>query len=294
MSTSLNRAFTALRKARLSGFVSACFFLLACLLLLDGLQALMRSDFNQIDLPLGGQTLISGAMPQQAKNRADIVAIIEGLDGLDFVPLTDFRGHWFGAHMWRATLDASAATEAGRAVLTIVDMVPAKSTTGNATIMVQNPNQIYMITVWPSEEAMRAAHFSLSRRLTGLSAFWWVGASFACGAGVAVGHYFLHRAALRALAREGFFYIHGRKETEAGYLAIFSPSGRQDLQAQQPVSLLTPSGMEQQKGVLRECSSQKCSALFSLDNATAPRFGWLVRYEPDMNPVPAHEKDSSA
>jgi len=284
MSASLNRAFTALRRARLSGSVSACFFLLACLLMLDGLQALMRSDFNRIDLPLGGQTPISGAMPQQAKSHADIVAIIEGLDGIDFVPLTDFRGHWFGAHMWRATLDAGKATKPGRGELTIVDMVPAKSTTTNATIMVQNPNQIYSITLWPSAEAMQAAHFSLARRLTGLSAFIWAGLNFACGLGVAVGHYFLNRTAHRALAGKGLFIIYGMRKTDAGYQATFSQYDRSDLQAGRPMSLLTLEGVEQGTGVLGECAPHKCCALFPPDGVP-PRYGWLLRYEPDARPV---------
>ena len=285
MNSSTRRAFAVLRKARLIACFSAALFLLVALLVVDGLQALMRGDFNRIDLPLGGQTLVSGAMPLQAKGHADITASIEGLDGINFTPLTDFKGHWFGAHMWRATLDASAATEAGRAVLTVLDLVPAKSTTSNATIMVQNPNQIYMITVWPSEEAMRAAHLSFSSRLTGLSAFVLAGAIFACGIGIAIWHVLVNGAAHRALAREGFFFIHGRKKTEEGYLAFFAPGDRQDLQTQQPVSLLTHAGVEQQQGVLRECSPQKCGALFSPDEATAPRHGWLVRYEAGTRPL---------
>jgi len=285
MSTSLNRAFTALRRARLSGSVSACFFLLTCLLILDGLQALMRSDFNRIDLPLGGQTPISGAMPQQAKSRADIVAIIEGLDGIDFVPLTDFRGHWFGAHMWRATLDAGKATKPGRGELTIVDMVPAKNTTTNATITVQNPNQIYSITLWPSEDAMRAAHFSLIHRLTGLSAFIWAGVSFVCAIGIAAWHVLLNQRAHRALAAEGLFVIHGLRKTDAGCQAIFSPGDRKDLQVGCSMLLLSPQGVELgMQGVLNECSPHKHSALFSPDGA-ALRYGWLLRYKPDARSV---------
>jgi len=294
MNAPLSRAFAALRKAELSGRVSACFFVLAALLVIDGLQALMRVDFSRVDLPLGGQVLLSGAMPLEAKKSADIVAIIEGNDGLSFTPLTDFRGHWFGAHMWRGALDASKATETGRAVLTIVDMVPAKSTTGNATIMVQNPNQIFAVTVWPSAEAMRAAHFSLIHRQTGLSAFILAALSLACALGIGAWHYCLSRAAHRALALEGIFPVYGRKKTEEGYLAFFSPGDRQDLQARQPAALLTPQGAEQQKGVLHECSPKKYSALFSLDEAAAPRFGWLIRYEPRSGQAPEHGENTPA
>jgi len=290
MSAALSRAFAALRRAELSGRLSACFFLLAALLTLDGLQALMREDFSRVHLPLGGRVLLSGAMPLEAKKHADITAIIEGNDGLSFTPLTDFRGHWFGAHMWRGVLDAGKATEAGRAVLTIVDMVPAKSATSNATIMVQNPNQIFAVTLWPSAEAMRAAHFSLIHRLTGLSAFILAGLSLACALGIGAWHYFLSKTAHSALALEGIFPIYGRKKTEEGYLAFFSPGAGQDLQARQPAALLTPQGAERQKGMLHECSEKKHSALFSPDEAAAPRFGWLVRCEPGARPQPEQEE----
>ena len=293
MNPSKRRALAALGKARLSGYVSACFFLLVVLLVIDGLQALMRTDFNRIDLPLGTQTLISGAMPLQAKDHTDINVDIEGLDGLSFTPLTHFKGFWLGAPMWRATLDASAATAPGRAVLTILDLVPAKSTTGNATIMVQNPNQIYIVTVWPSEEAMQAAHVSLSRRLTGLSAFLLAGVGFACGIGIAAWHYFLNLAAHRALAEEGIFLIYALKETETGCQAIFSPGARSDLQEQQPMLLVSPAGVEQRTGILYECSPHKYSALFSLDGVP-PRYGWLLRYTPDTHAVLEREKDIPA
>jgi len=277
VSGSLERALAALRMARLSGTLSACCFLLVALLVADGLQALMRDDFNRIDLPLGGRVLVSGAMPLQAKAYADLIADIEGLDGLSFTPLADFRGFWLGAHMWRATLDASAASASGQAVLTVVDLVPAKSAASNATIMVQNPNQIYAVTVWPSETAMQAAHFSLSRRFTGMSAFIWAGVCFACGIAVSVRHFFFNRAAHRALAEEGIFVIHGLRKTDAGYQAIFSP-GDKDGQARQPVLLLTPAGAPQGSGVLDACSPHQSSALFPLDG-TPPRYGWLLRCE---------------
>ena len=291
--SSRSRAFVALRKANLSGSYSACFFVLAFLLMLDGLQALMRNDFNHIDLALGGQVMISGAMPLQVKEHKDIVAVIEGHDGLSFTPLTDFKGFWFGAHMWRGELDASNATQSGQAVLTIVDMVPAKSTTTNATIMVQNPNQVYTITIWPSAEAMQATHFSLAQRLTGLSAFLLATLSLACAIGIGVWHVFLNHAAQRALAAEGLFPIYGLRQTDMGYQATFSPAGREDLQAQHPVSLLTPQGVEMRSGILGECLRHKCNALFPLDDGP-PRYGWLLRYTPDIKPTSEREENISA
>ena len=278
---SAHRAFAALRRARLSGTLSASCFLLVALLVADGLQALMRDDFNRIDLPLGGQVPVSGAMPQQAKAHGDIIADIVGLDGLDFTPLTDFKGFWFGAHMWRATLDARNVTAPGRAVLTVVDLVPAKSTTGNATILVQNPNQIYTITVWPSEQAMQAAHLSFSRRVTGLSPFIWAGISFACGLAVGFLHFLLNRTAHRALADEGIFVIHGLRKTDAGRQALFSPEG-EALQIGQPMLLLSLEGVEEGQGVLQEYAPYKACALFAPDAAPPPQYGRLLRSPPAL------------
>ena len=280
-----------MRKAEFTGRISACFFFLASLVVLDGLQALMREDFRRIDVALGGQVKISGGMPLEAKTQADLVVTIEGVDGLEFVQLTDFKGYWLGAHMWRATLDASYVTRPGHAVLIIEDMVPAKSTTSGAMITVQNPNLIFEITVWPSAEAMRAADFSLVRRLTGLNAFIWTGLSIVCALGTAAVHMVLVRKAYRVLAKESIFFISGRKETEEGYVAIFWPAGRQDLRAGQPVLLLDPQGVGKRSGVLGECTPVKCLAHFSYDGVV-PGHGWLLeRFDvPAAHPTSDHEK----
>jgi len=292
MNDSLRRAFAALHKARSAGYASACCFLLTALLVIDGLQALVRDDFSRIDLPLGGQVLMSGAMPLQAKKHTDIVTEIEGLDGLEFIPLEDFRSFWMGSHMWRAKLDASAVTEPGQAVLTIVDMVPAKSTSGSgATITVQNPNQVYAVTVWASPEAMQAAHFSLARRLTGLSAFIWAALSVICALGIGAWHAFLNNAAHNALAREGIFVIHGLQKTDAGYQAIFVADAAMELR--QPMSLLNLQGVEQGMGVLCEYSAKKYRVLFPPDGAV-PRYGWLLRYTPEPRPASEREEPISA
>jgi hypothetical protein len=279
MNSSLRRAFAALRKARITGYASACFWVLAVLFLLDGLQMLMRTDFNRIDLSLGEQVLLSGAMPLHAKEHSEIVASIEGDEGLSFTTFTDFKGLWFGAHMWRGALDASAAAGPGRAVLTVLDMVPAKSTTRNATIMVQNPNLVYVVTLWPSKEAMQAAHLSLNTRLTGLSPFLLAALSLACALSLGVLNAYFNTVAHNALAREGLFAVQSMRTTDAGYLTTFAPGTRCDLQARQPMLLLTPQGEARGKGVVTECSRFKGCALFPLDGVP-PRYGWLLRYEP--------------
>jgi len=282
----------ALRKVRLAGYACTCAFTLTALLVLDGLQALVRDDFNNVDLPMGGQVYMSGAMPLKAKEHTEIRFDIEGVEGLSFTPITDFKGFWMGAHMWRATLDASNVTEPGKAVLTIVDLVPAKSTTTDATITVQNPSQIYTITVWPSAEAMQAAHLSFSRRVTGLPAFLTAALCLACGIAISVVNMLLFQAAQRILAQAGLFTIYGMKKTDAGHQVTFSQCDRKDVRAGQPISLLTPEGVEQGWGVLHSCAPYKCIALFPLDG-TPPLYGWLLRYTPDTQPASEREEKIS-
>jgi len=154
--------------------------------------------------------------------------------------------------------------------------------------MVQNPTQIYTITVWSSQEEMQAAHLSFSHRVTGLSAFLLAGLSVACGIGCAIVHMFLNIAAHKALAQEGIFVIHGMRVSDAGYQAIFSPGAGIVLQTQQTMTLLTPEGVEQRKGVLAECAQSKAAAFFSRDGVP-PGYGCLLRYEPEMNAVPTPE-----
>jgi hypothetical protein len=280
VSEPLRQAFAALRKARLVGYAGACILVTAVILFADGLQMLMRTDFNEVHVVAGERVAMSGSMPLKVKEHADIVVFIEGHDELIFTPHEHFKGLWFGTHMWRATLDASAATKPGTAFLTIEDLVPAKSKTTGETIEVQNPAQTFVITVWASKEAMQAAHLSYTRRVTGISPFIKAAVCLACGIALGVMTMFSNLAAHSALAQLGLFAVHGRLTTEQGYLAVFSPDARRDLRAGQPMILLTPDGIEQGKGVLSECTQHKGLALFPFD-CPPPLYGWLLRYEPE-------------
>jgi hypothetical protein len=159
-----------------------------------------------------------------------------------------------------------------------VDLVPAKSTTGNATITVQNPTQIYSITVWPSAEAMQAANLSFSRRVTGLNAFFSAGLSLACAIAVSLVNMVLFTKAQRILAQAGLFTIYKMKTTDAGYETTFSQGDRLDIRAGQTVALLTLEGAEQGRSVVHSCAPNKCVVLFPLDGVQ-PSFDWLLRCE---------------
>ena len=60
-------------RSRILGKLSACIFLIASLAVVDGLQTLMRQDFNSVSLVPGETTIMSGMMPQNATGTGDLV-----------------------------------------------------------------------------------------------------------------------------------------------------------------------------------------------------------------------------
>ena len=113
-------------RSRILGKLSACIFLIAALAVVDGLQTLMRQDFNSVSLIPGETTVMSGMMPQNATGTGDLVVETEGLTGLRFNAVDAFKGFWMGGNMWRAELTADATASPGKGTLTVVDMVPMK------------------------------------------------------------------------------------------------------------------------------------------------------------------------
>jgi hypothetical protein len=269
----------ALNRAYLIGRVSACLCFCALFSLIDGFQALVREDFNHIELPVGGRTMLSGAMPADVTDHTRLVAKIDGVEGLCFTPLTSFKGFWMGGFMWRGVLEAG--TVPGTAMLTIRDIVPAKKVDSNATSMVQNPAQIYSVTVWPSEAELRAAQASFLRRLTGLPPFPAAGLCLLAGIGFGAWHALRFHRIQRALAAEGFFLVYGVWKHERGVQAAFSPAGRErDLRAGLPVTLLAPEGGEAGSGILDECGPKKYTVFFA-ESSVQPRHNSLLRCRPD-------------
>lgn len=231
--------------------------------MLDGLQALMRADFNQVDVVVGRNVPVSGAMPLDAKDHTQIRSSIEGNADLHFKALTSFKGFWFGVPMWRGELEAGLAAAPGRALLTIHDMVPAKNVDKNATIMVQNPTQIYSVNVWSTERELQAAHLSLGRRLTGYSGLVLAGCAALAAIGLGVLHSFRYHRVQRALAARRIFFLLTVFKCAEGFRAAFSPEGREkELRAGQDVELIDMRGRVLGRGVLKECGPKKYAALF--------------------------------
>ncbi len=122
-----------LSSSRIAGKISACIFLVAALAVVDGLQTLIRHEFNEISIVPGETLAITGMMPQNATSHSELAVEMEGLAGISFEPTEAFKGFWMGGNMWRANLKADAKAAPGKGTLTVVDMVPLKKV-GRSTV----------------------------------------------------------------------------------------------------------------------------------------------------------------
>lgn len=298
----------SLVRSRLMGKLSACIFLLAALALIDGLQTLMRHEFNQISLIPGETVIMSGMMPRNATSHSELVVEMEGLSGLTFTPTDSFKGFWMGGQMWRGELTASAATEPGQGTLTVVDMVPLKKVgktvlrdedsprgqlpapTGNGTeepagegaeaILGQNPILVYSVVIWPTAADLQAAEHSFIRRFTGLAPFACaaVAAGFALLLGIA--NFIFFAKAEARLASHCVYFIHGIKTQADGALhASFAHAGQNRFAAGDPVILYDTRWREQGCGVIVNKDRFKGFVCFSPE--MPPQYGWLVALAPE-------------
>lgn len=153
------------QKQRVAGRASGLLLLLAVLLLLDGLLAVMRTDSGQVDLLPGQTVVLSGPVAVKTPRPGDVqVRFVPETASLQFVLEGFFTGHWFGNGMWRGEVRALKQSlgpeEAGRYELQL-------SFRGAVT---QAP-QKYVVLLWESEAAQRAASPSWVYRLTGWNSF---------------------------------------------------------------------------------------------------------------------------
>lgn len=282
-------------RSRVLGKFSACIFLIAALAVIDGLQTLMRQDFNSVSLVPGETVLMSGMMPQNATSHAELLVRVEGLSGLTFKPVTSFKGFWMGGDMWRAELSANATTLPGKGTLTVVDMVPMKkvgqtsvrdedsprqpvsgnsSNSSSAPVMGQNPALVYSLSVWGSATEREASEHSFIRRFTGRAPF----AAAAAAAGAAllfgIGNFICFSKAEKTLARRKVYVIHGIKKQADGLDASFAHAGQDDFTPGDAVALYDTNWREQGRGLLVKKDHVKGFARFSPD--TPPHYGWLV------------------
>lgn len=290
---------TLLARSRLLGRVSAFIFLIAALAVFDALQTLVRHEFNSLDLIAGETLLVSGMMPADARTLDDLVVEYEGTPGLAFEPLETYKGFWMGGFMWRANLRADAHTQPGKSYITIVDVIKEQTAESGSmddrdrSLLYggrQNPALVYAVSVWPSEEARRAADNSFFRRFTGLPAFGVAVAAVLLAVAAGVINWFLFSRAEKALALHGVFYIYGVKDLAvavkqalpgqripavSGYKAIFSRLD-QPFAVNDSVLLLDKDWNIQARGSILEVERYKAHARFA-EGGVKPRYGWLIQ-----------------
>ncbi len=285
MSAGENRTHSAptalLARARTIGLLGAVLFGLASVAVIDGLQTLMRHDFNRLDLIPGEVVAVSGNMPRNAQSIGDLQYVFEGETGLRFTPKEAFKGFWFGGQMWRGNLSVPADAKPGRAVLTIVDLVPAKRVgDANATqsATVQNPMLVNQIRIFADAAARRAEDPSYIYRFFRLPPFA-VAVFFAVLAFAAcLTHWLLFGRAERALTADGTYFIHGVKPDSAGAIVAFAHVGHDGFAPGDPVRLLDAKGRARARGTITEKNRHKGFAQFP-PLGMQPRYGDLIAIE---------------
>lgn len=165
-SPSLWQRLPALKeRQRRTGLLAALVLGLAVFVLVDGLQALMRSGSYHLDIVAGQGTMLSGPIGIDKPRDSDLLVSVtpEGapvsfrLDGF-------FASYWFGNGMWRGEIVAEPGATPGTYALS----VRVRGTPASAT-------QRYEVTVWSDAASLRQGAHSLTVSLLGFNPFWLAG-----------------------------------------------------------------------------------------------------------------------
>lgn len=283
---SFEKAKGLLSRSRMLGKVSALVFIIAVFAVFDGLQTLVRHEFNSIDVIPGEQLLVSGMLPGGAKSHEELVVHMDGAPGVRFTPLETYKGFWMGGQMWRARLDVAADIEPGRGVITVVDILPEEDRDKTSFAGQQNPALVFAVNVFADEGQRLASDSSLLRRYTGLPAFGVAAGAVLLAILLGFASWRTFGKAEKSLAEHGVFFIHGVKQLEndgmgpfpvVGYKAAFAHAGKK-FYRNEPVVLYDGKWQEQGRGNLTEVTKIKAFALFPLEGVR-PKYGWLVARE---------------
>ena len=176
----------------LFGRLSAVCMFLAALALFDGLQGIMRTGTEQIDLIPGESEAVSGSCPFKNPVVSDVHVNLRTAEApLRFALEGFFVGYWVGNGLWRGQVVADAGTPPGTWRMR-VNFRGASMPPGVGE---------YAVRVFSDAAERQAASPSFIRRYFGVNAFW----PFAVllGAGVALGlaTYLFGRRIFRILAR---------------------------------------------------------------------------------------------
>lgn len=285
-SLSFEKAKGLLGRSRLLGKISALVFVVAMFAVFDGLQTLVRHEFNSIGVIPGEELLVSGMLPAGVKSHEELVIHIEGDAAIRFTPLETYKGFWMGGQMWRARLDVPANVAPGRATITVVDILPEEDKDKTAFAGQQNPALVFGINIFVGDEERRASDNSLIRRYIGLPAFGIAAGAVLLAICIGFASWRTFGRAEQELAENGVFFIHGVKQLEndglgpfpmVGYRTAFAHAGKK-FYRNEPVILYDNRWREQGRGSLVEVTKIKAFALFPLDGVR-PQYGWLVARE---------------
>ena len=282
----LDEAKKLLARSRFMGRVSTVIFLLAVLAVFDGLQTLMRHEFNNIAVVPGEEVLVSGMLPGGVTSHEGVMVRIEGDADISFVPFETYKGFWMGGHMWRARLTVPLNAAEGVSLIVVEDILPEEDKDKTSYAGLQNPALVFAVTVYPSELARREADNSLIRRYTGFPAFGLAAAAVFLALMAGLANWKLFGSAEKALAAHGVFFIHGVKElraknpragpwsAEEGYKGAVAQAGR-NFSRDEHVTLMNRDWRVLGQGKVKEVTHIKAFALFPA-TGERPQYGWLV------------------
>ena len=257
-----------LQQSRVWGKVSALFFFLAALAVVDSLQGHILSGKNSIRIVGGHTTQIAGMVPEGIEQVKDIRTTWVGPHAVTFTPTERFSGFWMGGGMWRATLTAPVVNATATGTLVVQDVRPVPDGATGTDIPVQNPDLIFTVAIFPTAQAMQAAAPAWLERLTGTPA-WQVAvmAAFLAVACAFLQWWGMHKA-VGVLAAQHIFLVHGVRTQGTTEVDVeFSlPKGVQ-IDAGTPATLLTRGLEAAATGHITQCVQGKAAARFP---ATTP------------------------
>ncbi len=181
------------QRQRRLGTVCALLLAVALLGLVDGLQGLMRTGSNTLEMLPGNIAALSGPLTIKNPVTADIevrftppdAPLVFNLEGF-------FAGYWFGNGMWRGTVAAETGVEAGEYQMRVAFRGAAASTAQNYTVLLR-----------ADTADMRDHSTSFAQRLTGCNPFVLAAAFVGMALLVGVGVYRQGSRLIRKLVRLG-------------------------------------------------------------------------------------------
>ncbi|WP_300718450.1 hypothetical protein [uncultured Desulfovibrio sp.] len=213
------QALPALKeRQRRTGLLAALVLGLAVLVLVDGLQALMRAGSYHLDIVAGEGTMLSGPIGIDKPRAGDLLVSVspEGapvsfrLDGF-------FASYWFGNGMWRGEV----AAEPGATPGTYSVSLRVRGTPASAT-------QRYEVTVWSDATSLRQGAHSLTVSLLGFNPFWLSGILACIGIVPGLLSFVAGRRIVRLLWYAGYSEVFRMAPQKDGSLLLWCPGSKKE------------------------------------------------------------------